>query len=52
MDTEYKHHVPKEAKNKNSCPETKYADNFVTFQGRSPFASVKPVAAAAATAKK
>ena len=31
MDTEYKHHVPKEAKNKNMCPETKYADNFVTF---------------------
>ena len=52
MDTEYKHHVPKEAKNKNMCPETKYADNFVTFQGRSPFATVKPAAAAAATAVK
>jgi hypothetical protein len=31
MDTEYRNHVPKDAKNKNMCPETKYADNFVTF---------------------
>ncbi len=46
MDTEYRNHVPKDAKNKNMCPETKYADNFVTFQGRSPFAQIKPTAAA------
>ena len=31
MDTEFKTYVPKEPKNKNMCPECKYADNFVTF---------------------
>ena len=38
MDTEFKTYAPKYGVNKAMCPETKYADNFVTFQGRSPFA--------------
>jgi hypothetical protein len=30
---------PKYAYNKNSCPEVKYADNYVTMTKRSPYAN-------------
>ena len=52
MDTEFKTYQPKYGVNKVMCNETKYADNFVTFQGRSPFAQVRAEGAAAATTKK
>ena len=47
MDVEYATHVTKNPIGKKNCPETQYADNFIIFQGRSPFKAVKPVAAEA-----
>lgn len=50
MDTDMNTFAPKYGVNKRMCAETKYADNFFTFQARSPFAQVRseqPVAAAA-----
>ena len=38
MDKEMATYAPKYGVNKVMCAETKYADNFVTFQARSPFA--------------
>lgn len=38
MDTEMQTYKPKYGVNKHQCAETKYADNFITFQARSPFA--------------
>ena len=57
MDTEFKTYQPKYKFNKNSCDECKYANDYVTFNNRSPFAAKRPEGAAAAatataTAKK
>ena len=42
MDTEFKTYKPKYTFNKNSCDECKYANDYVTFNNRSPFASKGP----------
>ena len=51
MDTEFYHHVVKDAKGKKQCAETTYCDNFILFQNRSPFVAVKTAAAVAEAAK-
>ena len=42
MDTHYEHHAPKNPAYANSCNETKYANNYVTFLKVSPFARKAP----------
>lgn len=42
MDTEFNHHAPKYGLNKASCPETQYANSYVTMTTRSPFAAPRP----------
>jgi hypothetical protein len=42
MDTDAKSYAPKYGVNKVMCDETRYAENFITFQARSPFAQVRP----------
>lgn len=41
MDIEQRTYEPKYGVSKTMCDETKYAENFVTFQGRSPFAQIR-----------
>lgn len=47
MDTEFKAHAPRYGLNKYSCPETQYANSYVTMTTRSPFAAPRPNADAA-----
>ena len=42
MDTEFGHHKPSYGYNKKMCNECAYADDYVTFNRRSPYASVRP----------
>jgi len=42
MDTDFKSHAPNYGKNRQLCAETQYANSYVTFQHRSPFAAVRP----------
>lgn len=42
MDTEFKAHAPRYGLNKYSCPETQYANSYVTMTTRSPFAAPRP----------
>ena len=42
MDTEFNHHAPRYGLNKSSCPETQYANSYVTMTTRSPFAAPRP----------
>lgn len=42
MDTEFKSHAPQYGLNKASCPETMYANSYVTMTRRSPFAAIRP----------
>ena len=49
MDTHYKDHAPKNPSYANSCAETRYANNYVTFLMVSPFAKPAPTGT---TAKK
>ena len=42
MDTEFTQHAPKYGLNKASCPETQYANAYVTMTTRSPFAPIRP----------
>ena len=39
MDVEYESHVPRYGLNKACCPETQYANSYVTMTTRSPFAA-------------
>mmetsp|Transcript_18944 Transcript_18944/g.25667 ORF Transcript_18944/g.25667 Transcript_18944/m.25667 type:complete len:158 (+) Transcript_18944:44-517(+) len=50
MDTEFLAHAPKYGVNKACCPETQYANSYVTMTTRSPFAA--PRANNVETAKK
>ena len=42
MDTEFNAHRPTYGLNKFSCPETQYANSYVTMTTRSPFAAPRP----------
>ena len=42
MDTEFNAHKPNYGVNKKNCPETQYANSYVTMTTRSPFAMPKP----------
>lgn len=42
MDTEFNKHAPKYGLNKFSCPETQYANSYVTMTSKSPFAPIRP----------
>ena len=42
MDTEFKSHAPRYGLNKSLCPETQYANSYVTMTTRSPFAAPRP----------
>ena len=45
MDTEFQAHKPKYGINKRSCPETQYANSYVTMTTKSPFAADRVQAA-------
>ena len=38
MDTEFNSHAPRYGLNKALCPETQYANSYVTMTTKSPFA--------------
>ena len=42
MDTEFNKHAPRYGLNKASCPETQYANDYVTMTTLSPFAAPRP----------
>ena len=42
MDTEFAHHKPNYNMGKSMCPETQYANSYVTMTSRSPFAAPRP----------
>ena len=52
MDTDFKAHAPNYGKNRVLCAETQYANSYVTFQHRSPFAAIRPAGAEAQPGKK
>ena len=47
MDTDFNAHRPRYGMNKFSCPETQYANSYVTMTTKSPFAANRPNAEAA-----
>ncbi len=51
MDTEFDCHRPKYGLNNRCCPETTYANSYVTMTTRSPFAAPRPTDAQQAAPK-
>ena len=52
MDTEFGTYKPRYTFNKKMCNECAYADDYVTFNRRSPYAAIRPEKVEAMPAKK